>query len=62
MLTPVSQWPSWAQMLVFGPHAALMGFLLWYWWPKTNKDWRRFGIAFAYLVVFYLVINYVFGF
>jgi hypothetical protein len=49
-------------MLVFGPHAALMGFLLWYWWPKTNKDWRRFGIAFAYLVVFYLVINYVFGF
>jgi hypothetical protein len=62
VLTPVSQWPSWVQFLVFGPHAILMGILTWVWWPKTNKDWRRFGIAFAYLIVFYLVMYYVFGF
>ena len=62
VLTPVSGWPSWVQVFVFGPHAILMGILCWWWWPKTNKEWRRFGIAFAYLIAFYLVVYFVFGF
>ena len=62
MLTPVSRWPCWVQMLVFGPHAILMAILLYFWWPKSNKEWKRFGLAFAYLVVFYLVMRFVFGF
>lgn len=62
MLTPVSHWPSWVQMLVFGPHAILMAILTWVWWPKSNKEWKRFGLVFAYLVVFYLVMYFVFGF
>jgi len=50
------------QVIVLGPHAILMGILTWWWWPKTNKEWRRFGIAFAYLIAFYLVVYFVFGF
>jgi hypothetical protein len=62
MISPVSEWPIWLVIVVFAPHAILMGILTWVWLPKTNKDWRRFGIVFAYLVVFYLVMYYVFHF
>jgi hypothetical protein len=62
VLTPVSQWPSGVQILVFGPHAVLMGIVTWVWWPKTDKEWKRFGWVFAYLLVFYLVMYFVFGF
>lgn len=62
VLTPVSRWPSWVQVLAFGPNAILAGILLYWWWPNTSKEWRRFGIAFAYLVAFYLVVYFVFGF
>jgi len=62
VITPVAEWPTWVQILVFGPHAILMGILTWVWWPKSNKEWRRFGYVFAYLLVFYLVMYYVFHF
>jgi hypothetical protein len=62
VLSPVSQWPSWVQALVFGPNAILMAILTYWWWPNTSKEWRRFGIALAYLIAFYLVIYFVFGF
>lgn len=39
-----------------------MAILTWVWWPKTNKDWRRFAFVFAYLFVFYLVMYFVFHF
>jgi len=50
------------QFLVFAPHAVLMGFLTWVWWPKTEREWKRFGLVLAYLLVFYLVMYFVFGF
>ena len=58
----VDDWPFWVQLLVFGPHAILMGVLLWVWWPKSDKEWRRFGILLAYLIAFYLTMYLVFGF
>ena len=61
MITPVSEWPNWLQILVFAPNAILAGVLMW-WWPKTSTGWRRFGIALAYLIVFYVVMYYVFHF
>ena len=32
----------------------------WLWWPKSEKEWRRFGFVVAYLLVFYVVMRYVF--
>jgi hypothetical protein len=60
VITPVSEWPNWLQILVFPPHAILLGVSTWMWWPKTNKEWRRYGFVLAYLIVFYLVMYYVF--
>ena len=61
VITPVSEWPSWLQFLVFAPNAILNG-VLWWWSPKTKKDWRRWGFAVAYLIAFYLVMYLVFHF
>jgi len=32
----------------------------WLWWPKSDKGWRKFGIAAGYLLVFFLVMRFVF--
>jgi hypothetical protein len=60
-LPKVDDWPTWLQVLVFGPPAILNGILL-VWWPKSDREWRRFGIAFACLISFYLTMYLVFGF
>jgi len=61
-LPKVDDWPFWLQFLVFGPHAILAGVLLWVWWPKSDKEWRKFGILLAYLISFYALMDFVFGF
>jgi hypothetical protein len=51
----VSHWPSWLQWAVVVPHA-VAGFLMtWLWWPKSDREWGRFGYIAAYLFVFYLI-------
>jgi len=59
-ITPFREWPLWLQYVVLVPHA-LAGFLaFWLWWPKSDKDWRKFMCAAGYLFVVYLVLRYVF--
>jgi hypothetical protein len=59
-MTRFSDWPGWVQILVLVPHG-LLGFVAtWLWWPKSDKGWRKFGFAAAYLFAFYLVMHYVF--
>ena len=58
----VADWPVCLQFVVFGPHAILAGILMWVWWPTSDKGLRRFAILAAYLVAFYLVMHYYFGF
>jgi len=57
-----ADWPTWLQALVIAPHALLLGFTTWAWWPKSDRGWRKFGIVTLYLVTFYLVMVYVFDF
>jgi hypothetical protein len=50
-----SRWPHWLQYAVMVPHG-IAGFLMfWIWWPKSDREWRRFGYAAAYLFVVYLI-------
>ena len=62
MITPYSEWPTWLQALVLTPHALLLGFATWIWWPKSNREWRKFALVMAYLIVFYLIMHFVFEF
>ena len=55
-----SDWPVWLQMLVVVPHAIIGMIATLLWWPKSTKEWRRFGIVAAYLLMFYLIMRYVF--
>lgn len=57
-----AQWPGWVQLVVVGPHAALGAILLYFWWPRDRRGWRRFSIAFGYLLVFYAILYFVFDF
>jgi CHASE2 domain-containing sensor protein len=61
MVTQLSQWPHWVQILVLVPHGFLGYFLFWFWWPKSDRSWRKFGFVALYLFVFLLVMRYVFG-
>ncbi len=60
IITKVADWPGWLQFLVFAPNAILLGICTWVWWPKSDKEWSKFGFVFAYLVVFDLVMCFVF--
>ena len=62
MITPFAQWPSWLQTLILAPNALLAGIMCWFWWPKSNREWNKFGILAAYLIVFFVVMHYVFKF
>jgi hypothetical protein len=62
MIAPYSSWPTWLQTLVVAPNALLGFFALWIWWPKSNREWRRFGVVAAYLIVFYAVMHFIFKF
>jgi len=59
-MTRFSDWPVWLQALVVVPHG-LLGFVaFWLWWPKSDKEWRKFGLVAAYLLAFYLIMHFVF--
>jgi hypothetical protein len=55
-----SQWPGWVQAVVVIPHVLLAMVATLLWWPKTKRNWRRFGFVALYLLVFYVVMHYVF--
>ena len=61
-MTKYSDWPLWLQILVIAPNGILLSVATWVWWPKSDEGRRRFGFVMAYLVGFYLVMHYVFGF
>jgi len=59
-VTNFSDWPEWLKALVLVPHGLLASMACWLWWPKSEKEWGRFGFVVAYLPVFYVVMRYVF--
>ena len=52
----VSHWPNWLLWAVVVPHAVAGFGMTWLWWPKSDREWRRFGYIAAYLFVFYLIL------
>jgi hypothetical protein len=54
-MTKLEDWPLWLQIVVMVPHAALATTLLWFWWPKSEREWMRFLACLVYLAVFYFV-------
>jgi hypothetical protein len=60
MVTPFAQWPQWLQTLILVPHGLLGWVMLWLWWPKNDRSWRKFGFCAAYLAGFFLVMKFVF--
>jgi hypothetical protein len=60
-LPRVDQWPEWVQALIIGPPGVLSSFMLWAWWPKSDRAWRRFGILTGCLAVYFGTIYLVFG-
>ena len=46
--------------MVVAPHGILASVALWLWWPKSDKEWKRFGFAVAYLLLFVAVMHFVF--
>ncbi len=62
MIIPYSAWPTWLQVLILGPNALLAGYACWAWWPKSSREWRRFGWVVAYLIAFFSVMVFVFHF
>ncbi len=47
-------------MLIMVPHALLAGYACWAWWPKTDREGRKFGWVMAYLIAFFSVMYFVF--
>jgi hypothetical protein len=62
MITPYSDWPGWLQFVVMAPNVVLVAITCWVWWPRSDREWNKFGLVMAYLVVFYLVMKFVFRF
>ena len=60
--TPFAAWPPWLQFVVMAPNAVLAFLTCWLWWPKSDREWRRFGFVAAYLLIFFGVMRFVFGF
>lgn len=56
-----ADWPQWLQAIVIVPHVILGFVATWFWWPKSNAGWLKFGLVAGYLLVFFLVMHYVFG-
>jgi len=51
-----AQWPHWLQMVLIVGHGLLGFFMTWLWWPKTDKQLKRFGILAAYLLLAYYFV------
>jgi hypothetical protein len=62
VITKFADWPGWVQTVVVAPNALLAGIAFWVWWPKSDKEWRKFGFVMAYLVAFFLVMHFIFKF
>jgi hypothetical protein len=62
MIVKYADWPGWVQTLVLLPHAILLSVSAWLWWPKSGREWRKFGFVAGYLVIFYLIMHFVFAF
>jgi hypothetical protein len=56
-MTRFADWPQWLQTLVLVPHGILASVACWWWWPKSDKEWRKFGFVAAYLIAFTVEIN-----
>jgi hypothetical protein len=53
-----AQWPHWLQVFIAGTHRVLFGVMVWLWWPKTDRDWRRATAMMVYLLLaYYFVIR-----
>jgi hypothetical protein len=48
--------------LNYGAECSAGGVRVLAWWPKSNREWRRFGFVLAYLVVFFSVMVFTFHF
>lgn len=59
-VTNFSNWPEWLKVLVLVPHGILASVACWLWWPKSEKEWRKFGFVVAYLIVFLVVMRFFF--
>jgi hypothetical protein len=51
-----AHWPHWLQMFLWITHGLLGFFMTWLWWPKTDKQWKRFGILAVYLLLAYYFV------
>jgi hypothetical protein len=51
----LEHWPLWLQFAVLVPHALLASCVVWLWWPKSDRAFKWFGLALAYLLLFYFV-------
>lgn len=60
VITPYADWPRWLQVAVMLPNCVLSYFVMFRWWPKTKREWRRTEIALANMIVSLLVLIYVF--
>jgi hypothetical protein len=60
-LPPVASWPEWVQIVVIVPTGLLASYMCWIWWPGTGRMWRRFGFLLAYLLLFFAILYFVFG-
>lgn len=56
-----ADWPVWLQYLVVIPHSILGFCAFWLWWPKSDREWRKFGFVAAYLLAVYLALRYGFA-
>jgi hypothetical protein len=60
-MTKFADWPLWLQIVVLVPHGILGWVAVWLWWPKSEKEWRKFGFVALYLLAVFLVLRYVFA-
>jgi CHASE2 domain-containing sensor protein len=51
-----AQWPHWLQMFLWISHGFLGFALTWFFWPKTNKQWKWFWILAVYLLLAYCFV------
>jgi hypothetical protein len=42
------------------PNCVLSFFVMYVWWPKTKREWRKLEFALAYLIVSFLLLIDVF--
>lgn len=59
-MTKFADWPTWLQYAVLAPHGILAAVACWLWWPKSDVEWRKFGLVVAYLLAFFFVMRYAF--